>query len=1083
MTDFQPGARVWLASDDEYPFRLGTVVAPPKSLDPASRRVHVEADGSETTALASELLAANPEIQDDCDDIGRLSHLNEAALLHLVASRYRARQIYTRAGPVLVAFNPFTRVPSLYGAEQLARYEESAMSDTSAALAPHVYEVAAAAYGSLRVRGRSQSVIINGESGAGKTETTKIILRFLTHAAGGGGEELARRIHESSPVLEAFGNCKTLRNDNSSRFGKFLRLHFTSGGALCGGSVERYLLEKSRVVQQEPGERSFHAFYHLCAGASDAERARLQLRNPKEAAAAFALLTAGECVTVAAIDDVALHAEASAALDSLHAQAGAAADVPQLWALLAGVLHLGNVRFEADEGSGVAVGGGAVARLADDAKYAAAAAAALLGVEAGALLRALAKRTISAGGEEMELDKSAAEAAASRDALAKAIYERLFDRLVAVVNDCLGGAPAGAVGSIGLLDIFGSEVFETNSFEQLLINFANEKLQSHFTATAIGLVQQEYAREGIDVARIEYTDNAPVVALLEGKPLSLLGLLDDQCLQAGATDASFVRLLFSEFDSHAALGRARPGAADASFVVQHFAGAVTYTGASFLAKNKDALFGELPALMRASSHALARTLFAEGRSGGGGGGGAGGGGKSPGPVRRRKGAARPKATQFVSVGAQFRTSMDVLLSTLGASQSHFIRCIKPNDARAPFTLEPQTARTQLRSCGVLEAVRVSQAGFPTRVAFAELVARYGVLLPPAAAASARDQPGGRRGSTAAAASGGDALKALAVQLLATLGLTGDGDEPDYLLGRTLAFLRSGVLARAEEARGRHLGKCFARLQARRRARPAAAAFRAARKAAARLQARARGAAARRRTAVVRAEAAARRAEETARREAAAAAAAAAAAEAAAAETEAEAAEREAAEAAAAKEAAAEAAAAAAAKEQAAAEAAASAAAATEEVASYRDQLAEMRAALDEERALRLAAEEQTEKLELEVASLEEAQEESGEQMEEYEEEIVRLEDEWEAEADELARTRTRLAAADDERLRLLQEVKHLRSMLRERDAELHRSVQETTALKVRLAEAGLDTIDVGTPRGSAEPAAITKKSRSWFSPK
>ena len=170
----------------------------------------------------------------------------------------------------------------------------------------------------------------------------------------------------------------------------------------------------------------------------------------------------------------------------------------------------------------------------------------------------------------------------------------------------------------------------------------------------------------------------------------------------------------------------------------------------------------------------------------------------------------------MSVGAQFRTSMDVLLSTLGASQSHFIRCIKPNDARAPFTLEPQTARTQLRSCGVLEAVRVSQAGFPTRVAFAELVARYGVLLPPAAAASARDQPGGRRGSTAAAASGGDALKALAVQLLATLGLTGDGDEPDYLLGRTLAFLRSGVLARAEEARGRHLGRCFARLQARRR---------------------------------------------------------------------------------------------------------------------------------------------------------------------------------------------------------------------------------------------------------------------------
>ena len=548
-------------------------------------------------------------------------------------------------------------------------------------------------------------------------------------------------------------------------------------------------------------------------------------------------------------------------------------------------------------------------------------AARLLGCGDAELLTALNSRTISAGGEEMVICKKLPEARASRDALAKALYERLFDHIIFALNGSLAavgqgsgrGAAAASSAGIGILDIFGSEIFATNGFEQLLINYANEKLQAHFTAAAITvqdtsttcprhvlqahftaaaitLLQAEYLREGIAVDRVEYTDNAATIALLEGKPLSVLAVLDDQCLQAGATDASLTAALHSSFDGHASYGTPRIASsepsrnplglvsepsralfagtprigADSAFTIGHFGGRVTYSVAGFLSKNKDALFAELPSTMRASASPFVAQLFSEAaeqrrqqapsgdggaaaagkptatnvnegparrvshsRRAGGGGGGSGGGGKK-------------RATQFVSVGSQFRGSIASLVGTLGATQSHFVRCIKPNEVRGPFVLWPAVALAQLRCCAVLEAVRVSQAGFPTRIPFDELLSRYAMLrprLPAAAGASGGGGGGGgagklRRRGTGERASAwvggggggeegghsgqGSTAREEAAELLQLLQLAPD----EYMLGKTVVFLRSGVLARCEAARARHLSKCFAAVQARTRGRSA-----------------------------------------------------------------------------------------------------------------------------------------------------------------------------------------------------------------------------------------------------------------------
>ena len=468
--------------------------------------------------------------QSDSHDLAALSHLNVPSMLHLFRSRYENGCIYTNAGPVLVAVNPFQDISTrLYTDEILEQYHaagavnategggmEADDSTSETRLPPHVYAVAAAAYRSVRA-GRLQSIVINGESGAGKTETVKILLRYLTTAsskitpttASGGvtagendvGERLASRLLASSPALEAFGNAKTLRNDNSSRFGKFVRLHFSGEGLLAFGSVEHFLLEKSRVVRQEAGEFAYHAFYLLERGAPAAVRAKCGLRPGLK----YTYLSPPPEERVGTYYETTF-AEASHALEALSL--GEDGLVNDFWTTTAAILHLGQIEFEST-GSGSKVEGAHMVALGEgSAEQAIDLVARLLGSKPTDLTDALLHRQIRAPGRPgTRCTRTAKEARGARDALAKAVYERLFGRLVAVVNDALAGPrhvshEKTAMPFIGLLDIFGSEVFDHNGYEQMLINYANDKMQFFFTEIAVGLVLRLYEREGIPTTEL-----------------------------------------------------------------------------------------------------------------------------------------------------------------------------------------------------------------------------------------------------------------------------------------------------------------------------------------------------------------------------------------------------------------------------------------------------------------------------------------------------------------------------------------------------------------------------------------------------
>ena len=889
MSEAAPSTRAWLVVD-----RLPTSL---RARWPQQPFVAIErrGDGSiclpdgtklDGAILADALDPANPALQDSVDDIAKLSHLNEPCLYHLVSVRFlKRRLIYSCAGPVLVVLNPFTPVPELYSHDVLTAYHRGSLDPEVPSPPPHVYGIAAAAFQGLLSRATSQSICINGESGAGKTESCKKILAYLTFVAASASsaarmrsESLAQQLHATNPLLEAFGNAKTLRNDNSSRFGKFVQLQFSGGGSLQGASVERYLLEKSRVTGADPEERTFHVLYQLTAGAPDALREVLRLPQPSSALAPFVALERGGCREIPGVDDAAEFAIFCAAFRSLlppDAGALATADFiteEALWSCVAALLHLCNVVFtDSDETDG-AGGGGAAAAVVKDPSQALEAAASLWQVDAQALETALTRRTIAAGAELCELRKSVAESAASRDALARGTYERTFDALIGLINLQLaadrgdsGGRQVrdGAGGCIALLDIFGSEVFECNGFEQLLINYANERLQQLFTATAIARVQAEYASENLPWERIEYTDNAAVLSLLEGRPTSILACLDDQGLIAGSTDEGFVALLEATFAAHPAFSvpRVPEAHAGAQFVVHHYAGSVTYSAEhGFLQKNRDAVYQELPALMRTSTIPFVQHLFLTDHSRpaahtppAGAASGAGADGAKGGAVGRRRPPRQTRVprsrSHYASVSAQFRDSMARLAASLDATSCHFIRCIKSNERRAPFTLSPALALSQLRSCGVLEAARVSQAGFPNRIPFAELVhGRYAILLPRSAQGLSRAASRGRigtsstgfdangrgsppplerRGSSTGLMAPTEAVRSQAGALLNALNL----DKGAFMLGRTMAFLRVGVLAVCEAARAQKLHQAVVSCQAHVRGHLAAARYRATKQAA------------------------------------------------------------------------------------------------------------------------------------------------------------------------------------------------------------------------------------------------------------
>ncbi|CAN6820126.1 unnamed protein product [Brassica oleracea] len=645
------------------------------------------AEGKVIKVMSETLVPANPDILDGVDDLMQLSYLNEPSVLYNLNYRYNEDMIYTKAGPVLVAVNPFKEVP-LYG----NRYIEAYMKRSNDS--PHVYAIADTAIREMIRDEVNQSIIISGESGAGKTETAKIAMQYL--AALGGGSGIEYEILKTNPILEAFGNAKTLRNDNSSRFGKLIEIHFSETGKISGAQVQTFLLEKSRVVQCAEGERSYHIFYQLCAGASPPLREKLNLKSARE----YKYLGQSNCYSINGVDDAERFHTVKEALDIVHVSKE---DQESVFAMLAAVLWLGNVSFTVIDNENH------VEPVADESLSTV---AKLIGCNINELKLSLSKRNMRVGKDTIVQKLTLPQAIDARDALAKSIYSCLFDWLVEQINKSLAVGKRRTGRSISILDIYGFESFDKNSFEQFCINYANERLQQHFNRHLFKLEQEEYIQDGIDWTRVDFEDNQDCLSLFEKKPLGLLSLLDEESTFPNGTDLT----LANKLKQHLLSNSCFRGDRGKLFTVVHYAGEVTYETTGFLEKNRDLLhLDSIQLLSSCSCHlpqAFASSMLIQSEK----------------PVVGSLHKAGGADSQRLSVATKFKGQLFQLMQRLGNTTPHFIRCIKPNNVQSPGLYEQGLVLQQLRCCGVLEVVRISRSGFPTRMSHQKFARRYGFLL-------------------------------------------------------------------------------------------------------------------------------------------------------------------------------------------------------------------------------------------------------------------------------------------------------------------------------------------------------------------
>ncbi|EPS70501.1 hypothetical protein M569_04240, partial [Genlisea aurea] len=644
------------------------------------------ADGSVVTVSKEELEPANPDILEGVHDLIQLSYLNEPSVLHNLHDRYSQDIVYSKAGPVLVAVNPFKDV-QLYGNDFITAYKQKLLDN------PHVYAVADTAYHGMMADETNQSIIISGESGAGKTETAKIAMQYLASLGGGSGG-VESEVLQTSCILESFGNAKTARNDNSSRFGKLIDIQFTATGRICGAKIQTFLLEKSRVVQLAPGERSYHIFYQLCAGASDDLRGRLRLNTASE----YNYLNQSGCIEIPELDDA---KNFHNLMGSLNTVGISKEDQEQALEMLAAVLWLGNISFKIVDNESH------IEPVDDDAIVNA---AGLIGCTTNDLMLALSTHSIQAGKDKVAKRLTLQQGIDTRDSLAKFIYSSLFHWLVEKINVSLEIGKIRTGRSISILDIYGFESFKTNSFEQFCINYANERLQQHFNRHLFKLEQEEYELDGIDWTKIEYEDNQDCLDLFEKKPIGLISLLDEESNFPKATALTFATKLKQHLNSNSCFKGERGGA----FSVRHYAGEVLYDTGEFLEKNRDRLYSEIIQLLSSCSCKLSR-LFAS-------------------MLRQSQISASScfklgmSGGQKQSVVTKFKGQLFNLMQQLESTRPHFIRCIKPNKKMIPDVFDKDLVLEQLRCCGVLEVVRISRSGFPTRMTHQEFARRYGFLL-------------------------------------------------------------------------------------------------------------------------------------------------------------------------------------------------------------------------------------------------------------------------------------------------------------------------------------------------------------------
>ncbi|XP_054198137.1 unconventional myosin-VIIb isoform X2 [Homo sapiens] len=709
MSGFRLGDHVWLEppSTHKTSVAIGGII---KEAKPG--KVLVEDDEGKEHWIRAEdfgvLSPMHPNSVQGVDDMIRLGDLNEAGMVHNLLIRYQQHKIYTYTGSILVAVNPFQVLP-LYTLEQVQLYYSRHMGE----LPPHVFAIANNCYFSMKRNKRDQCCIISGESGAGKTETTKLILQFLATISGQ-HSWIEQQVLEANPILEAFGNAKTIRNDNSSRFGKYIDIYFNPSGVIEGARIEQFLLEKSRVCRQAPEERNYHIFYCMLMGVSAEDKQLLSLGTPSE----YHYLTMGNCTSCEGLNDAKDYAHIRSAMKILQFSDSESWDVIKL---LAAILHLGNVGFMASVFENLD---------ASDVMETPAfpTVMKLLEVQHQELRDCLIKHTILIRGEFVTRSLNIAQAADRRDAFVKGIYGHLFLWIVKKINAAIFTPPAqdpkNVRRAIGLLDIFGFENFENNSFEQLCINFANEHLQQFFVQHVFTMEQEEYRSENISWDYIHYTDNRPTLDLLALKPMSIISLLDEESRFPQGTDLTMLQKLNSVHANNKAFLQPK-NIHDARFGIAHFAGEVYYQAEGFLEKNRDVLSTDILTLVYSSKNKFLREIFnlelAETKLG-------------HGTIRQAKAGnhlfkSADSNKRPSTLGSQFKQSLDQLMKILTNCQPYFIRCIKPNEYKKPLLFDRELCLRQLRYSGMMETVHIRKSGFPIRYTFEEFSQRFGVLLP------------------------------------------------------------------------------------------------------------------------------------------------------------------------------------------------------------------------------------------------------------------------------------------------------------------------------------------------------------------
>ncbi|XP_070810516.1 unconventional myosin-VI isoform X1 [Pituophis catenifer annectens] len=767
----EDGKPVWAPHSTDG-FQMGSIV----DIGPDGLTIEpVNQKGKTIFAAINQVFPAEEDSKKDVEDNCSLMYLNEATLLHNIRVRYSKDRIYTYVANILIAVNPYFDIPKLYSLDVIKKYQGKSLGT----LAPHVYAIADKAFRDMKVLKMSQSIIVSGESGAGKTENTKFVLRYLTESYGS-GQDIDDRIVEANPLLEAFGNAKTVRNNNSSRFGKFVEIHFNEKNSVVGGFVSHYLLEKSRICVQGPEERNYHIFYRLCAGAPENIREKLYLSSPDN----FRYLNRGctryfatketdkqilqnrkspEYQKSGSLKDPLLddHGDFNRMCTAMKKIGLNDEEKLDLFRVVAGVLHLGNIDFE--EAGSTSGGCTLKNKSAQSLEYC----AKLLGLDEDDLRVSLTTRVMltTAGGTKgtvIKVPLKVEQANNARDALAKTVYSHLFDHVVNRVNQCFPFETSSFF--IGVLDIAGFEYFEHNSFEQFCINYCNEKLQQFFNERILKEEQELYQKEGLGVNEVHYVDNQDCIDLIEGKLIGILDILDEENRLPQPSDQHFASVVHQKQKQHFRLSIPRKSKLavhrnirdDEGFIVRHFAGAVCYETTQFVEKNNDALHMSLESLICESKDKFIRLLFESNTN------------------NNKDTKQKAGKLSFISVGNKFKTQLNLLLEKLRSTGSSFIRCIKPNLKMTSHQFEGAQILSQLQCSGMVSVLDLMQGGFPSRASFHELYNMYKKYMP---AKLTRLDP-----------------RLFCKALFKALGL----NEQDYKFGLTKVFFRPGKFAEFDQ---------------------------------------------------------------------------------------------------------------------------------------------------------------------------------------------------------------------------------------------------------------------------------------------